>query len=128
MEPYVKLAKKDWIRELDNYLSCDYDPNDGEYLPDSPEGQLIDDYVEWASKNYDGQEVPAASDLSSCYSCEGEFFDRQEELELCNLSEDTDEAWDAYCEEHKCIFWNSKFACLTDGYYENIPELKQKYS
>jgi len=114
---YVKVSRKEWARELCSILEADLNYEDTE----NPAAQLLYEFVEWAAIAYAGEEVPNAVDLANTYQEDGEFYIRIEEIGE-NAS---DEQWEEFCKGKNCLFWDEGFACLTDGYCQNIPNLEQ---
>jgi len=110
---------REWTRDLWSHLS-ELSTSDKTEEAADPAVQLMGQYIEWAAKNYAGEEVPAAVDLATCYLDDGEFLIRREELEENanpSVKLPPSEEWERLCVEYECLFWNNEYACITDGYH-----------
>jgi hypothetical protein len=102
---YVKIDMHSWARELGEHLD---ETLDGE---DSPAAHLSEIYTEWAAKHYAKKSVPAAVDMAACYRDEGKFITREDGM--------SDKTWKKHCQAAGCLFWDDKYACVSDGFYSN---------
>jgi len=117
MSDFVKVSKREWLRELCSCIEDRFSADDLAGKTDKPAAQLMEKYVDWAAATYAGEEVPQAYDLA-LYYVEGEFISKREIFKDAEDDIAVDEGWDAYCKERQCLFWNDDYGCISDNYYE----------
>jgi len=104
---FVKINLKCWARELWSHLSEKFNPDETEYYNHAA-ACLIEEFVEWAAKQYAGQDVAAAVDMADTFVTNGKFISRGET--------ESDLEWDTQLRFKTPLFWNNEHMCLNDGY------------
>jgi hypothetical protein len=119
MSDFVKVSRKEWLRELYSCIKDNLSADDLAGKTENPAAQLLEKYIDWAATAYSGEEVPYANDLANYYVV-GEFISKREVFK----DDEDDPAlacwgdWDTYCRARKCLFWDDEYACISDNYYE----------